>query len=416
MKKTNSEKKFWREATRWMKRQQATEGSGKRTVSDPSKAANDPMLVRLQTYLQKRYAFRYNLLTEQTEYSADGGKQFLPVTRLEMNTFCLDAHTEGVNCWDKDVERLMNSEKVADYHPFLAYMEQLPQWDGTDRVTPLAQRVSDNALWTVCFHRWLLGVTAQWEGRRGRSANSFAPLLVSSEQGRCKSTFCRLLMPESLQPYYLDKFDLTAESACERKLAFYGLINMDEFDRYTVRQTAVLKNLMQLVTLPVRRAYHTGFSALPRIASFIGTSNRKDLLNDPTGSRRYFCIEVKEKIDCSPLAHNQLFAQLKAELARGERYWFTGDEEIAIQEHNRSFYMEDPGKELFHACFRLPAPGEPCEELTATEIYCRIRKRYPGVLRTLSPNSFAKMLVASGAERVHRKFGNVYRVQLTIDN
>ncbi len=31
------------------------------------------------------------------------------------------------------------------------------------------------------------------------------------------------------------------------------------------------------------------------MASFIGTSNHKDLLTDPTGSRRYLCAEVKEK-------------------------------------------------------------------------------------------------------------------------
>jgi predicted P-loop ATPase len=29
-----------------------------------------------------------------------------------------------------------------------------------------------------------------------------------------------------------------------------------------------------------------------RYASFIATSNQKDLLTDPTGSRRFICIEV----------------------------------------------------------------------------------------------------------------------------
>ena len=39
----------------------------------------------------------------------------------------------------------------------------------------------------------MLGVTAQWSGRMDRCANAVAPMLVSSEQGRCKSTFCELL-------------------------------------------------------------------------------------------------------------------------------------------------------------------------------------------------------------------------------
>ena len=33
-----------------------------------------------------------------------------------------------------------------------------------------------------------------------------------------------------------------------------------------------------------------------RYASFIGTSNQKDLLTDPSGSRRFICIEVTAPI------------------------------------------------------------------------------------------------------------------------
>ena len=40
----------------------------------------------------------------------------------------------------------------------------------------------------------------------------------------------------------------------------------------------LLKNLMQASALNIRKAYKRSASALPRIASFIGTSNREDLL------------------------------------------------------------------------------------------------------------------------------------------
>ena len=42
--------------------------------------------------------------------------------------------------------------------------------------------------------------------------------------------------------------------------------------------------------------------------------------------------EVDGKIDCTPPDHAQLFAQLKAELAGGERYWFSEEEEKEIQQ------------------------------------------------------------------------------------
>ena len=80
-------------------------------------------------------------------------------------------------------------------------------------------------------------------------------MLVSREQGKRKSSFCKILMPKELTPYYIDKFDLTSESGCEQKLSLFGLINMDEFDKYRAGQMPALKNLMQMTTLTFRRAH-----------------------------------------------------------------------------------------------------------------------------------------------------------------
>lgn len=250
-------------------------------------------------------------MTEQPEYCAKGQGTDTPykiVTQRTLNTLCLEAHRHRINCWDKDVSRLLHSERLEDYHPFLTYMDTLPQWDGVDRVTPLAQRISKKAFWINGFHRWMLGMAAQWAGRMDRCANAVAPMLVSRMQGKCKSTFCQLLMPDGLRDYYTDSFELTGQSGCEQKLAQFGLINLDEYDRLSPQKLPLLKTLMQMKKLDFRKSHRSSYSHLPRMASFIGTSNHKDLLTDPTGSRRYLCAEVKEKIDCTPLEHKQLFA------------------------------------------------------------------------------------------------------------
>ena len=318
------------------------------------------MLEALQCFLTARYNFRYNLLTEQTEYRGKEmpDEEYGIVAQRDLNTFCLEARSGGINCWDKDVSRLLHSRKVENYHPFLHYMSHLPQWDGVDRVTPLAVRISRKPMWVKGFHRWMLGVAAQWLGQAQDCANAVAPMLVSREHGKRKSSFCKILMPKELTPYYIDKFDLTSESGCEQKLSLFGLINMDEFDKYRAGQMPALKNLMQMTTLTFRRAHRPAFSHLPRIASFIGTSNMTDLLTDPTGSRRFLCAEVDDKIDCTPPDHAQLFAQLKAELSGGERYWFSEEEEKEIQHSNRNFYKMPAEQELFLRCFRMPQEGE----------------------------------------------------------
>lgn len=381
-------------------------------VKNTSKKEIHPstMLQRLETYLSDKYDFRFNVLTEQTEYAPKTETSYQMIDQRTLNTFCIDARSHGINCWDKDVSRLLLSQKIKDFHPFTNYMTNLPTWDGTDRVTELAQRVSDKPLWVHGFHRWMLAMAAQWMNLDAQCANAVAPLLISTEQGRCKSTFCSILLPEELQRFYIDKFDITSVSGCEQKLSLFGLINMDEFDRYGIRTMATLKNLMQLKKLTFRKSHRSYYSQLPRIASFIGTSNQKELLTDTTGSRRFLCVEVKEKIDCTRPDYAQLYAQLKAELLAGERYWFTSEEEKEIQANNRPFYKALPEQEVFFKCFRLPEEGEKGIQLSATEIFCRIQKRFPAALRGGNVRAMGRILTAMGIPRMHTREGSMYQV------
>ena len=376
------------------------------------KSPKHALLENLEAFLFARYDFRFNVLTEQTEYRQKGEGAFRHVDQRVLNTLCIDARGQGINCWDKDVSRLLLSQKIADFHPFLSYMANLPEWDGVDRVSELAKRISDSPLWVNGFHRWMLGMASQWMNQDNQCANAVAPLLVSTEQGRCKSTFCSILLPDELQKFYIDKFDLTSESGCEQKLSLFGLVNMDEFDRYSVRSMATLKNLMQLKKLTFRKSHRSYYSQLPRITSFIGTSNQKELLTDTTGSRRFLCVEVKEKIDCTRPDYAQLYAQLKAELLAGDRCWFTSEEEQEIQEHNRSFYKHSPEQDLFFRCFRLPKEGEEAVLLSPTEIFCHLQKKYPAAFRGSNVVNMGRMLIGLGVERVRTRCGSAYRVVL----
>ena len=406
-------KKLMEILKRWFGKRNV-EVSEKQTVETPMKAEvktkKNSLLESLETYLFSHYDFRFNVLTEQTEYSPKNQTDFNLVDQRTLNTLCIEARDQGINCWDKDVSRLMCSKKIANYHPFQDYLEHLPLWDGQDRVTELARRVSDNPVWENGFHRWMLGRTAQWMKMESQCANAVAPLLVSTEQGRCKSTFCSHLLPEALQGFYIDKLDLTSVSGCEQKLSLFGLINMDEFDRYSERSQATLKNLMQLRKLTFRKSHRSYYSQLPRIASFIGTSNQKELLTDSTGSRRFLCVEVKKKIDCTPPDYAQLYAQLKAELLAGERFWFSAEEEKEIQENNRAFYKQSPAQEIFFRCFRLPKDEEAGRMMTATEIFCRLQKKFPSALRNSNASQMGEVLQAIGVQRTHTRMGNTYCV------
>ena len=380
------------------------------------------VIKRLASYLRLHYAFRYNLLTERTECArlnmeaVDNSHHLIytPINSRTLNGIALRAMESGVDCWDRDVKRFVESDHVQAYHPFDLYFSHLPEWDGCDRVTELARRVSDKEVWIRSFHRWMLAVTAQWTGfgNRGRRANSVAPLLVSTQQGLGKSTFCRLLLPPELRDYFTESFDLTNTSSAENKLASYGLINLDEFDRLPANRMPQLKNLMQMEDLRVRRAYRRSAEPLPRIASFIGTSNRRDLLTDLSGSRRFICVEVEHDIDCTtPIDHVQLYAQLLHELNNGERCWFSKAEEAEIQTANRPFYRMAPAEEIISSCFEFAEAGEAGARLmSAADIYAVLKKKNPAALRDCSCIAFSRLLAQLG-RRVHTRYGNGYWVK-----
>lgn len=101
----------------------------------------------------------------------------------------------------------MYSNRVPVYNPLEDFLFNLPEWDGRDRIRPLAQTVPcDNPHWPELFHRWFLNMVAHWRGMDKRYANSVSPLLVGA-QGTRKSTFCRSIMPPSECSYYTDSLD-----------------------------------------------------------------------------------------------------------------------------------------------------------------------------------------------------------------
>ena len=381
----------------------------------PNMTGANPTLEDLQIFLNANFDFRYNVLTDMPECKPKNTTTYRMIDKRMMNSLSYKAMMQGIDCKDADVKRFLFSDQIATHHPFQDYMAALPEWDGTDRVTMLAARVSGKAMWLNGFHRWMLGMVAQWLGYPARCANALAPILISAEQGMCKSTFCSILLPEELRGYYTDKFAITSTSGCEQKISTFGLINMDEFDQYTERMMTLLKNLMQMKKVNYRKCFKAYFSDLPRIASFIGTSNEKSLLTDETGSRRFLCIEVEKPIDCSPIDYPQLYAQLKFELESGKRYWLSKEEEEEIQLHNRAFYRHSPEEEAFFKVFALPKDGEPCTELMSVDIHRILLKRFPVLMRGVKPTKIGRIMTKIGATRIHTDKGNVYELTFLKD-
>ena len=373
------------------------------------------LVLQLDEFMNRRYFFRTNEMSGGVEYLDRSMIQFVykPYTTKVRNSICLEAQQEGLNVWDKDIDRYVNSDRVPIYHPIDHFLGNLPAWDGKERIRALAGRVPcDNPVWGDLFYRWFLSMVAHWMELDSEHGNSTTPLLVGG-QGCGKSTFCLNLLPPVLRPYYTDSIDFGNRRGAELALHRYALINIDEFDSVKSSHQSFLKHILQKAVVNTRLPYQSASRNLRRYATFIATSNNYDLLTDPTGSRRFICVEVKGRIDyAQPIDYDQLYAEAKELLRRGERFWFTPEEEALITENNRDFQQQPAEEQLFLRYFKIAEDIEEAKPLLASEILDMIAEKQPGfnITKTMILN-FGKLLKRNSVPNKRTMRGTCYYVE-----
>lgn len=376
-------------------------------------SAEQELELRTEEFMQRRYEFRYNTITTVTEYRERNTFcfYFRPLSSRVRNSIAMNAKLKGLSLWDRDVVRYLDSDRIPIFNPIEDFLFGLNvRWDGHDRIRELAARVPcNNRHWADLFYRWFLNMVAHWRQTDRKYANCTVPLLVGPQAYR-KSTFCRSLLPPELQAYYTDRIDFSNKRDAEISLNRFALINMDEFDQNRVNQQAFLKHILQKPIVNVRRPHGTATQEMRRYASFIGTSNHKDLLTDTSGSRRYIVVDVTGPIDCSPIDYEQLYAQAMHDLYKGERYWFDPEDEKVMNESNQEFQVMPIAEQLFHEYFRAATEGEECEQFLAIEILEQVQ--HDSKIRVSDCNiiQFGRILQKNRVPSVHTKRGNVYRV------
>ena len=369
--------------------------------------------LKMEEFMNRRYDFRYNLMSGGPEYREKNTFCFdyRPVTDRVLNSIALNAQKEGLQLWDRDVRRFVFSDRIPDYAPIEDYLTRLPVWDGKDRIRPLAARIPcDNVRWEQLFYTWFLSMVAHWQGRDKQHGNSLSPLLVGG-QGCGKSTFCFNLLPPDLNKYYTDSIDFSKKRDAELYLTRFGLINIDEFDQVSARHQGFLKHLLQKPVVNVRKPHATQVESVKRYASFIATSNHTYLLGDPSGSRRFICIEVKGMIDnAQPIDYLQLYAQAVAALNNNERYWLTHEEEVSQMQANEAFQQRPLFEDLFFQYYRPASHKEEGLKISAGEIYLSLQKKSGVKLPMSNVSVFGRFLKKIGLKTQLASRGRLYLV------
>lgn len=387
---------------------------GKKFGSDSGLPPCQNLVIRMEEFMQRRYELRRNELKGEVEYRERRSYyySFFPVTEEVLNTISLQAQSEGLELWDRDVKRYIYSNKIPLFNPLDDYLDRLPQWDGKDRIRALADTVpTATTEWRNRFYIWFLGMVAQWKQMNLTHANSVLPLLVG-EQGCGKSTWCRNLLPPVLREFFTDSIDFGNRRDAELSLHRFALINIDEFDSVAPSRQSFLKHLLQKPEVNMRRPYKSSIHALKRYGVFVGTCNNPDLLSDPTGSRRFLCVEIKGEINHRrPIEYEQLYAQAISALRSGQRYWFTREEEQLTTRSNQEFEQIPVEEQLFLRYFRAATPeDEAAEWLPAIEILERIRQRSKVKISNMHMTFFGRLLRRNEIPGRHAMRGNLYHV------
>ena len=388
----------------------------KRNKLHPLKSVPEDTLLMMKTdiFLHTHYEMRKNIMTGVAQYRDNNGEddEFRDLDDEARNEMTMRAKEMGLKTWDRDIARFIESPRIEKFDPVNTWLDSIGAWDGEDRIKALAARVPTNQPnWEHYLHTWLLGMVAHWQGRKSLTGNALVPLLIG-RQGCGKSSFCRILLPKELRDYYNDRINFKNETDLNLGLTSFALINIDEFDKTTARQQVLLKYLLSTADVKFRPPYGKAYKQYRRYASFIGTTNQPKPLTDPTGSRRFVCVEVTDMINFSDdLDHYQIYAQLKAEIEQGMKYWLDDDEIARLIDENERFQRIDSLEEMIAAVFRKPEEGEAGHWFSATEVLEKLQARYgKTTLKNYSPEKIGTRLSSRhfAFESDHKRKGNCY--------
>ena len=388
----------------------------KRNKVKPLKSVPDDTLLMMKTdiFLHTHYEMRKNVMTGVAQYRLNNGEDdaFQDLDDEARNDMTMRATELGLKSWDRDIARFIESPRIEKYDPVNDWLDHLPAWDGEDRVAALAARVPTNQpQWEMYLHTWLLGMVAHWQGKQSLTGNALVPLLIG-RQGCGKSSFCRILLPYELRDYYNDRINFKNETDLNLGLTSFALINIDEFDKTTARQQVLLKYLLSTADVKFRPPYGKAYKQYRRYASFIGTTNLLKPLTDPTGSRRFVCVEITDMIDFrDTLDHRQLYAQLKQEVADGRQYWLDDNQIARLIEENERFQRIDSLAEMVANLFRKPEGGEQGRWWSTAEVLQLLQRKYGKTsLKSITPERIGNTLSRHlfGFQSKHTMSGTKY--------
>ncbi|KVV13406.1 VapE domain-containing protein [Flavobacterium sp. TAB 87] len=355
-----------------------------------------------EKYLSERYEFRYNEIALEVECKPKNSKQFKPVNE---NSLYIELQKKGIRISITNLLAILRSEFVENFNPIKNYFMNLPQWDKHPHIQNLANYVttSDNKQFEYHFLKWCVRcVKCVFEDDY---FNKQALIFSHKGQSSGKSTLCRFMCPPELANYIAE--DISNDKDARILLAKNFLVNLDELAVLSKKDINQLKSYFSKTIINERLPYDRKNSILPRVCSFIGSTNMATFLNDETGSVRWLCFELTKPINFAykkEIDINKVWEQAYA-LSKTDFDCELSFKDVQDNEKRNSKYTTLSAEhEIISKYFKIPIEEMDVQFMTSSDVLHYLSIKY----QRLNHVNIGKAMTGLGFERIKDRERQVY--------
>lgn len=341
-----------------------TEEVYKREDIDLSKVAKDPdqLINSLIEWMNQNYPVRVNAITRMIEERGNELK------KERMNTIYLQARI----CFNskevtKDlIESIIFSDNTPEFNPITEYIDKNRHRNSTGNIDNIIKSIkTDTEMADVFIKKWLVSIIAAYDGNPVRSV-----LALVGGQNTGKTEWFRRLLPAKIKKYYSES-KLDAGKDDEMLMCQKLIVMDDEMGGKSKQDERRFKELTSKNIFSLRAPYARYNEDFKRLAVLCGTSNDKNVINDPTGNTRILPVNVLT-IDhelYNSVDKDELFLELVRLYESGFEWQLSREDLAGLKNVSENYEVMPFERELIQKFFK---PGDMgggyAEYLTSTEI------------------------------------------------
>lgn len=326
---------------------------------------------QIDEYITRYYIIRFNEIALIYEIAKIDDLKF---EILNESSLLISMVNTGLKVSYLALKTYLKSDYILWYNPLKSYFKTLQQWDGIDYISQYASYVhtDDDRLFAYHLTKWC--ARAVLSVFLTDKINKHCIVLANGEQHAGKSTYLNYLIPEELRAYSAENLAIDKDSRI--KLCKTFIINLEELEIMGKYDVNSLKAFLSQTWVNERLPYSDKSTNIPRICSFVSSTNNTEFLNDDTGSVRWIVFNVIGRLNFSYKLRfdiNNLWAQAYY-LAFNEPSFtpdLTNEDVIANEKRNEAYTIQTVERELIPTYYQ--ASKEMADFRTPTEIVEELR-------------------------------------------